>query len=198
MSPERAEQIASTIYAEAKPVLQISGIGGRLWRRSVPTTDARYGPWLRARYTVLDQEVWNERVPCLYLVGGAEDSRIRYAGISRNRMRDRWRESPAVDHETGAKIANQLFHSQCWKRIQMEHALTGHAEYIVKCINGHALRTVIERIGPPVSGFAALGADAEGIAASVERWLCNHSSERLVSWNVAMTAKLRPAKGKVS
>lgn len=104
-------------------------------------------------------------------------------------MRDRWRESPAVAHETGAKIENQLFHSQCWRHIEREYDADGATEYEVRCINGHELRAILEMVGPPVSGFAALGADAEGIAAAVERWLCNHKSQRLVSWNVAMTGK---------
>ena len=87
------------------------------------------------------------------------------------------------------RIDKQLFHSQCWKQIEREFESEGATEYEVRCINGHELRAVVETLGPPVSGFAALGSDAEGIAAAVERWLCNHKSPSLVAWNVAMTGK---------
>ena len=186
---ERAEQFANEIFNAAVPVIHIHSVGGQRWRRNVPQSDGRYGPWMQAKYTVLDPAPWAERTPCMYLVAGCQDGVIRYVGISRNRMRDRWRESPAIDHETGLRIENQLFHSQCWRHIESELLKSGTAEYEVRCINGHQLRTVVERLGPPISGFAALGADAEGIAASVERWMCNNQSPQLASWNVAMTGK---------
>jgi len=49
------------------------------------------------------------------------------------------------------------------------------------------LLPLLERQGPAPSAFAALLGDGEGIAAAVERWLCNNKSEKLLSWNVAMT-----------
>ncbi|WP_309826691.1 hypothetical protein [Acidovorax delafieldii] len=87
------------------------------------------------------------------------------------------------------KIENQLFHSQCWRHLEIELRNASVTDYEVRCINGHDLRAAIERLGPPLSGFAALGDDPEGIAASVERWMCNNKSPRLVSWNTAMTGK---------
>nr|WP_315480020.1 hypothetical protein [uncultured Rhodoferax sp.] len=189
LTQERAEKLAYEIFNAAKPVIVIHGLGGKRWRRKVPLTDARYGPWLQASYSVIDQSLWSERVPCLYLVAGRKDQIIRYVGISRNRMRDRWRESPAIDHDSGASISNQLFHSQCWKHIETELTTSGVSEYEVRCINGHMLRDVIALLGPPLSGISALGSDAEGIAACVERWMCNNRSSRLVSWNIAMTGK---------
>lgn len=189
LTQERAEQLANLIFLAATPVIHIHGIGGRRWRRNVPESDGRYGPWMQADYTVLNTASWADRTPCMYLVAGKKDRVIRYVGISRNRMRDRWRESPALDSQTGAKIPNQLFHSQCWKFIEAEFQACGKAEYEVRCINGLDLRVLVEKLGPPLSGFAALGGDAEGIATALERWICNHQSERLVSWNTAMTGK---------
>jgi len=187
VSSSEAEQIAMKIVEASTPVLKIRKVGGRAWKRNVPETDGRYGPWLPASWDVLDQKIWMRRVPSLYLVVG-ENRVVRYVGISRNRVADRWRLSPAVDAETNQPLAQkQLFHSQCWPHLQREAQ-----SYEVRCISGDELVPVLDRLGPPVSGFTALRGDSEGIAAAVERWLCNHQSERLVCWNVAMTSRRKP------
>ena len=176
---------AFEIYRTATPVLRIHSIGGARWRRNV-ASGGRIGPWLQAKYTVLDNAAWEAREPCLYLVAGA-DSVIRYVGISRNRMRDRWRTSPAYDATTGQRLpVNQLFHSQCWKHIERESS-TGIAGFEVRCITGAKLLSVLAKLGPPMSAFPASGADPETTVNAVERWLCNNKSARLVSWNAAMT-----------
>jgi len=186
VSSSEAERVATEILRASTLVLKISKVGGRAWKRKVPDDDPRRGPWLPAVWEVMDQKIWTRRVGSLYLVAG-EDRLIRYVGISRNRVADRWRLSPAVDAETHEPLPqSQLFHSQCWAHLQRESG-----RYEVRCISGDELLPVLERLGPPVSGFATLRGDAEGIAAAVERWLCNHRSERLVSWNVAMTGKRR-------
>lgn len=140
-----------------------------------------------ASYEIINRKVWEARSPCLYLVAG-RDERIRYVGISRNRLKDRWRVSPAYDAQTMIRLAqNQLFHSQCWKHIERESAAEDGVAYEVRCIDGAALLPLLKELGPPLSAFTALGGDAEGIVAGVERWLCNNQSPELVSWNVAMT-----------
>ena len=187
MTPDALNR-ALEIYRSAAPVLKIHEIGGRRWKRNV-AKGGRIGPWLQARYDILDKRTWEARIPCLYMVAGS-DGVIRYVGISRNRMKDRWRESPAIDAETDQPWPErQLFHSQCWKQIEREHVTIPGMTYEVRCINADALLPVLERQGPPLSAFTALRGDGEGIVAAVERWLCNHKSEALVSWNVAMTAK---------
>lgn len=179
--------LAREIFQAAKPVICIHAVGGPRWKRNV-ASGGRIGPWLPARYDILDQAAWEARSPCLYLVAGDDDV-IRYVGISRNRLKDRWRVSPAHDAETMVRLpVNQLFHSQCWKHIEQEYSMRPSARYEVRCITGAALVPVLARLGPPLSGFVALGNDYEGIAAGVERWLCNNKSASLVSWNVAMTA----------
>ena len=82
---------------------------------------------------------------------------------------------------------NQLFHSQCWKHIERESEANPRATYEIRCITSEVLLPLLERLGPPLSAFAALRGDGEGIVAGVERWLCNNKSSSLVSWNVAMT-----------
>lgn len=186
MTSVQAGVIGRTIYEASTPVLEISGIGGRSWKRNVAPSDSRHGPWLPAEWRVLNQEIWRRRLPSLYLVAGL-DLVIRYVGISRNRVADRWRLSPAVDAETGAALpAAQLFHSQCWRHLQRERL-----QYQVRCISGDELVLVLQALGPPVSGFATLEGESEGIAAAVERWLCNNHSPQLVSWNIAMTGAQR-------
>lgn len=116
-----ATKMAYRIYDAAVPTIQIQGLGGKLWKRNV-AKGARIGPWLQADYRILDERRWKERRPCLYILA-ASDGVIRYVGISRNRMADRWRESPAFDAETMVPLPRrQLFHSQCWARIQEEVA----------------------------------------------------------------------------
>lgn len=182
-----AQQKASEIFRAAAAVIRIHGIGGRRWKRNV-AKGGRIGPWLPARYDIVNRRVWEARVACLYMIAG-RDQHIRYAGISRNRMKDRWRESPAYDAETMQLLPQkQLFHSQCWKHIERESAIDPSATFEVRCIDGAALLSILERLGPPLSAFTALHGDGEGIVAGVERWMCNNRSPTLVSWNVSMTA----------
>ena len=178
-------EYAYAIFDAATPVIHIHGIGGKRWKRNV-ATGARIGPWLQAKYDILDKSMWEARNPCLYLVAGG-DGVIRYVGISRNRLKDRWRVSPAHDAETMIRLSeNQLFHSQCWKHIEREYASGTESTFEVRCISGATLLPILERLGPPLSAFTALGDDGEGIVAGVERWMCNNKGARLVSWNVAM------------
>lgn len=177
---------AYKIFQAAIPVIRIHSIGGKRWKRNV-ATGARIGPWLQAKYEILNKAVWEARRPCMYLVSGA-DGVIRYVGISRNRLKDRWRISPAHDAETMARLPeHQLFHSQCWKHIERETAFGTGGRYEVRCIDGESLLPLLERLGPPLSAFTALRGDGEGIVAGVERWMCNNRCSQLVSWNVAMT-----------
>lgn len=178
---------ANAIFLAATPVIRIHGIGGRRWKRNV-AKGSRIGPWLQAKYDILDIAVWSVRNPCLYLVAG-NDGVIRYVGISRNRLKDRWRTSPAYDADTMTRLPdNQLFHSQCWKHIEIECVRHPNSSYEVRCIDGASLLPLLHRLGPPLSAFIALQGDGEGIVAGVERWMCNNKGPDLVTWNVAMTA----------
>ncbi|WP_245643792.1 hypothetical protein [Paraburkholderia oxyphila] len=82
---------------------------------------------------------------------------------------------------------NQLFHSQCWKHIELECAQHPESTYEVRCIDGASLLPLLEHLGPPLSAFTALQGDEEGIVAGVERWMCNNKGPALATWNVAMT-----------
>jgi len=177
------------IWSAATPVISITGIGGRWWKRNVEK-GARIGPWLQAAYQVLDAAAWRARGPCLYLVG-ANDGGLRCVGISRNGLRHRWRESPALDAETGDRLPqNQLFHSQCWRHLQKELLETAQRAFVVRSIEAEPLCDVLASVGPPLSAFLPLREDGESLVSAVERWICNRRSDRLARWNVAMTGNL--------
>jgi hypothetical protein len=59
----------------------------------------------------------------------------------------------------------------------------------VRAIHARALVPLLEKIGGPLSGFTVLKDDGESVVAGVERWLCNNSSDDLVSSSTAMTGR---------
>jgi len=184
---------ARTIYNAATPVLRIHGVREQYWKRNTGNSsrgdrDSRIGPWMQGEYEILDQAAWSERSPCLYMV--QEGEKIRYFGISRNRLKDRWRLSPAYDAETMQPLGTrQIFHSQCWRHIQQAVKTDPSVRFEVRTIKGAALRAVLMRLGEPLSGFTVFGDDEESLVASVERWFCNRSNDQIATWNVAMTGK---------
>lgn len=190
---ELAVRHARTIYEASTPAIRIRGLGGKYWKRNTANgprgeRDPRIGPWLQGTYDVLNPETWAARGACLYMV--AEESVVKYVGMSRNGLKDRWRTSPAYDAETMQRLAaNQLFHSQCWKRIGEATQAAPGTTFEVRSIAALTLIPVLEQLGPPLSGLVMFGDDGESIVAGVERWLCNHSSVQLASWNSAMTAR---------
>lgn len=189
--PSIAIQHAQAIFQAASPVLRIHAVGGLKWKRKIEKNprDARIGPWLRGEYDVLDDAVWRSKGACLYLVQSS-DGHIRYVGISRNGVKHRWRTSPAYDAETMLRLPqDQLFHSQCWRRIEELSKANPTMSYEVRTIAHIALGGILSRIGPPLSGFLVLDDDGEGMCAGVERWLCNHSDGEFISWNTAMTGR---------
>jgi hypothetical protein len=173
----------------ADPVLHIHGLDGRRWSRHVPEKDARFGPWLQARYDVLNAPSWQHRGPCLYFVTGADEG-LRYVGISRNGLKHRWRLSPGVDSSDGASLPQrQLFHSQCWKHVEVEFAQDPQAHFTVHSLGAQSLIEALAGIDDPLASLATLSDDAETVAMAVERWICNRASASVASWNVAMTGR---------
>lgn len=107
-----AELEARKLHLIATPVLKIHGVGGKLWKRNVKS-GARIGPWLQGEFEIINEVAWKEKAPCLYMVSTSAES-IHYVGISRNRLKDRWRTSPAYDADTMQRLSkDQIFHSQC-------------------------------------------------------------------------------------
>ena len=181
---------AQAIFSLATPTIKIFSVGGSRWKRLIQDpNDARIGPWLKASYSIVNDTAWRRKEACLYMVKGSDDG-IRYVGISRNGLKHRWRTSPAYDAATSKKLTeNQLFHSQCWKHIENESSTKTSSTFEVRVITAEALLPILEKLGGPLSAFAALRGDGEGIVAGVERWLCNNRNNQLAVWNVAMTGR---------
>jgi hypothetical protein len=186
-----AKQHAQQLFQAATPVIRIHGVGGRQWKRNV-AKGPRVGPWLQGRYDILDDRTWRTQGACLYLVVGS-DAVIRYVGISRNRLKDRWRTSPAYDAQTMERLPrDQIFHSQCWKHIERESRAIPGLSFEVRAISPAQIASMDGRLAKFFSSLTLDGqGDGEGIVTGIERWLCNHQAADLVSWNVAGTARTR-------
>lgn len=189
--PLSASEIADSIFRVATPVLQIHRLEAPLWKRKIERNprDGRIGPWLRAKYSVVNETAWRHKGACLYLAKHGTGP-IRYVGISRNGVKHRWRTSPAYDANTMNRLPeDQLFHSQCWRHMQAAAATNPSLDVEVRTVTHGSLAAELARLGPPLSGFLALGDDGEGMCAAVERWLCNRSEGAFLSWNTAMTGR---------
>ena len=187
-----ASEVAEVIFQGATPVLRIHALSAPRWKRKIERNpnDARIGPWLQAKYTVVDQSAWREKAPCLYMAKTAGGP-LRYVGISRNGIKHRWRTSPAYHAETMARLSeDQLFHSQCWRHMVAAASTNPNFDVEVRTATYRVLAAQLAKIGPPLSGFLTLGEDAEGVCAAVERWLCNRSEGLFLSWNTAMTGRM--------
>ncbi len=191
MSELSAAEIAHWIFGAATPVLRIHRLDRPFWKRRIESNprDGRIGPWLSATYSILDEAAWRSRDACLYMAR-AGSGPIRYVGISRNGVKQRWRTSPAYDADTMGRLPqDQLFHSQCWRHMQGEASTTPAIDVEVRTIQHRELADELGRLGPPLSGLLSLGDDGEGVCAAVERWLCNRSEGSFLSWNTAMTSR---------
>ena len=186
-------KIAKEIYEAATPILRVQGLGGRKWKRNDKKHVGRTGPWFSAQYEVIDRATWERKAVCIYFVCG-QDGVIRYTGISRNGVKDRWREATAIDHETGLKRdRKELHHSQCWRHLEKEYSECPTSVFEVRVISGAELGHVLRCLGPPLSGFLVLGSDHEGLVMAIERWMCNNQSSKLVTWNTSMTGSRNEA-----
>lgn len=190
---DQAIKHARLIFNAATPVLYIHGLTEKYWKRNTANSargdkDSRIGPWMQGEYDVLNETLWSEVGPCLYMVQAGD--KISYVGISRKRLKDRWRLSPAYDVQTMQRLPKrQLFHSQCWRNIEQAVKANPGMTFEVRVIKGSALTAVLKQIGEPLSAFTVFGVDEESMVASVERWLCNRSNDELATWNIAMTKK---------
>lgn len=186
---KNAKEEACKLFGIATPVLTIHGVGGQKWKRNVKS-GSRIGPWLQGEYKILNDAAWKEKAPCLYIVSTGAKS-YHYAGISRNRLKDRWRTSPAYDAISMQRLAkDQIFHSQCWKNIERESALKPDLIFEIRSIKGETITQNQHIFNAEIRGLSVVFAeDGESLVASIERLLCNNKGPDFFNWNIAMTAK---------
>jgi hypothetical protein len=119
----------------------------------------------------LDRDAWEKRAPCLYLVRGSDDG-FRYAGISKNRLKDRWRLSPAYD-ETGSRShgVNHHFHSRCWPEMEIEFERKPRPHFEVRVAFVPVLRALLARAADQRSEIPLLSRFDDAVPAAIENWL---------------------------
>jgi hypothetical protein len=175
---------ARQIFLAATPVIRINGFSNRRWKRDVSKGPQAGGPFLRARYEILDEAAWEALRPYLYLVAG-DDHVILYVGISRNRLRDRWHLFTGYDAKTGTLlVGKQLFHRECWLHFESENEAHAESTYEVRCIDGKGLAQVLHRLGLPLSDIGVFGRSEASVISGVERWMSR--SVELAPWNRSM------------
>jgi hypothetical protein len=175
---------ARQIFLAATPVIRINGFSNRRWKRDVSKGPQAGGPFLRARYEILDEAAWEALRPYLYLVAG-DDHVILYVGISRNRLRDRWHLFTGYDAKTGTLlVGKQLFHRECWLHFESENETNAESTYEVRCIDGKGLAQVLHRLGLPLSDIGVFGRSEASVISGVERWMSR--SVELAPWNRSM------------
>jgi len=180
---------ARQIFLAATPVIRISSLGDGRWKRDVSKGPQAGGPFLRARYEILDEAAWEVSRPYLYMVAG-DDQVILYVGISRNRLQDRWHLFTGYDARTGALLAGkQLYHRECWPDFESENATNAQSSYEVRCIDGPCLAQVLHRLGLPLSDIGVFGRSDESVISGVERWMSR--SVELAPWNQNMARSRR-------
>lgn len=173
---------ANAIYEASRPVLRISSIYGKQWLRDVEDNNPRRGPWHQAKYDVLDEGAWSVKGACLYMVR-ASDGGIRYVGET-ERLKDRWRLARALDAMTQKEWPErQLFHSQCWERIEAEKKVNPHITYEIRVITAKSLAIITDRLGLPGLANIASTMSEKAFVAFVEKWLRNYRNTSFASWN---------------
>lgn len=179
--------VISQILDIAKPVLTITTVGGRTWYRK--PKNARRGPWLSATYNVIDQALWSRKGPCIYfLIDG--DRRLRYVGISLNKLDDRWRTSPAYTEDDVRLQGDELFHSQCWHRLAAANGERTSPPYTVLVLSGREVLDLLPALDHEISSLAVLRGDPDIIVTVLELWICKYGHATL--WNKALTGGKNP------
>lgn len=176
------KETISYLVDKSTPVLKVYEIGGREWYRK--PKDGRRGPWLSAKYSVLNEPAWRRKSPCIYFVCD-DDETLRYVGISLNKMDDRWRTSPAYTVDDVLLPGNELFHSQCWPKI-CENSENGKAHsYQISVLSGIELLELLRTVNHDLSHLSFLRNDPEIIVTVLELWICKYGHTTL--WNKALT-----------
>jgi hypothetical protein len=170
-----------------KPVLRIHEVlqDGPRWKRDIQRGN-RVGPWLPARWEAIDRQRWARRTPCLYFVS-ADDEVVRYVGISKRTLRERWREAVALHHDSTRDdrrelAERQIFHYPCWPHIEVESADRPDSWFEVRVIHEDELERLLPELGQPLTELMQPSSADQLLVQRVESWLRSRRAE-LSLWN---------------
>ena len=184
--PLSIDAVISGLVSGSSPVLKINEVGGRQWYRK--PKDGRRGPWLSAQFEFLDKAIWERRGPCIYFVTDPKEV-LRYVGISLNKLSDRWRTSPAFTESDEPLSGDEIFHSQCWRRIA--HPTKREASpFIISVLSGNEVLALLPNLDHELSALAILRNDPDIIVTVLELWVCKYGHGTL--WNKALTGGKKP------
>ena len=169
---------ASAIIKVSRPVININGFNDSEWYRK--PKDSRKGPWLQGRYEVIDEKLWRERKPCLYFLT-KDNGELKYVGISVNKIKDRWRTSPAFDVNEKPLNRNEMFHDRCWPHMCDAKKAGSNDTYVVSIIHDTELVEVLSTINHEISGLSVFKNDPEIAVIAMEVWFIKHLQGQL--WN---------------
>ena len=169
---------ASAIIQVSRPVISINGFNDLEWYRK--PKGSRKGPWLQCRYEVIDEKLWREVKPCLYFLT-KDNGDLKYVGISVNKIKDRWRTSPAYDVNEKFLHRRELFHSQCWPHMCDAKKAGSNDTYVVSIIHDTELVEVLSTINHEISGLSVFKNDPEIAVIAMEVWFIKHLQGQL--WN---------------
>ena len=176
--PLNAQQCVTQIVNAVRPVVKIDGFTSREWYRK--PAGGRRGPWLQGVVEILDMDLWNEKVACLYFLLDSKRN-IKYVGISVNQLKDRWRMSPAYDVNQQPLNRKEMFHSQCWPhmcRIEKE----GYSEaYTVVVLHDNELLKVLSQLNNEINSLSFMKEDPDIAVIAMEVWFIKRFGQTL--WN---------------
>lgn len=116
---------------------------------------------------------------CIYFVTNHLEE-LKYVGRSVNKLKDRWRTSPAYDAKKNSLKRKELYHSQCWPKICSEYNNGYFQGYTVKVLHGNELLNILKEIKNPISNIVAVD-DGEIVALAMESWFLKHMKNEM--WN---------------
>ena len=173
-----ASDCVSVIIEASQPVIKINGFNDFEWYRK--TKDSRKGPWLQSDYKVIDEKLWREMKPCLYFLTG-DNGELKYVGRSVNRIKDRWRTSPAYDANEKPLNRHEMFHNRCWPHMCDAKKPVSNETYVVSVIHYTDLVEVLSTINHEISGLLVFKNDPRRFVKKVEDWFIDNFMSQL--WN---------------
>ena len=136
--------------------------------------------WKLYRAANIDSKLWREMKPCLYFLTG-DNGELKYVGRSVNRIKDRWRTSPAYDVFGNLLNRKEMFHSQCWRHMCDAKKAGSNDIYVVSVIHDVALVELLSNINHEISGLKVFKNDPEIAVIALEVWFNKYFQSKL--WN---------------